>query len=415
MNLKSTLLMFLLTFYCITIYSQRCLTSIKKEEALQSNPQLSDQLRLQEEVTQRWIADNKSTAVPRSVETIPVVVHVIWRESQENISDAQIMSQIEVLNNDFRKLNDNFNTGPMAFQSMGADIEIEFCLASFDPMGNPTNGITRSETTIDNIGLTENWYSSSSGGQDAWNVNEYFNIWVCDLGEDGTLGFATPPGAAVPIESDGAVIAHQYFGTIGTAANSQPAHLGRTATHEVGHYLNLEHIWGSSQGGCNEDDFVPDTPSQETESSGCPTFPFFDGCTSSGNGIMYNNYMDYVDDICMTMFTEGQKMRMLAALNSSRASLLSSNGCSDITSLNETIAFAPAIFPNPAQNNLFITMPNDHVPSQFFIIYNSFGEKMLEFKSSKNIEVDISSFVGGIYFLTTSNPKSTTQKFIVIK
>lgn len=393
-------------------FGQRCLSSIKRAQALENNPHLAAQLQVQDAATQRWITANQSSARHRSVVTVPVVVHVIWKKSQENISTQQIMSQFDVLNKDFRKLNANFNTGPTAFQPLGADVGIEFCLASVDPSGNPTNGITRKQTTIDNIGMTNDWYRSARGGQDAWDVDRYINIWVCNLGDDGTLGFATIPGSADPPKSDGLVIGYQFFGL---TTNSQPNHLGRTTTHEMGHYFNLEHVWGPDKGGCNEDDFVNDTPNQETETSECGTFPEYDACTNSGNGIMYNNYMDYVDDACMTMFTQGQKMRMLAALNGPRASLLASNGCGMMTAATEITVLKPTIFPNPVNDQLTISFPEGILHNEVFSIFSLTGEKILEFRAEKNLQIDLEGIPEGIYFLISSNRTIGAQKFIISK
>ncbi len=412
---KPSLLLILLTLSITSNFGQQCLTSVKRAQTLAEHPPLMDQLRTQEVATQRWIADNRSSINFRSVETVPVVVHVIWKESQENISDEQIMSQIEVLNDDFRKLNSNFGSGPMAFKALGADVEIEFCLASIDPSGNKTNGITRTQTSMDGIGGTDNWYNTSNGGQDAWDIDRYVNIWVCDLGEDGLLGFATPPGTADPPESDGLAVAYQYFGTTGTAANSQPNHLGRTTTHEMGHYFNLEHLWGMDFGGCNEDDFVDDTPIQDFESTGCPTFPALDNCTGSGDGIMFNNYMDYSDDECMTMFTVGQKMRMLAALNGPRALLLEANACG-ISSVDEEVTtLRPSVFPNPAHDQIVVTFPERYLQHEVFVIYNSVGEEMFKFKAGINQVVDVTEFPSGIYYLVSSNRSVAAQKFIIAK
>ena len=154
------------------------------------------------------------------------------------------------------------------------------------------------------------YFDPNNGGKAPWDNTKYLNVWIGNLTSIGLLGFATPPGTAG--NDDGTVISHDAWGTMGTVVS--PNHLGRTATHEIGHYLNLEHVWGLN-GGCNDDDMVTDTPNQDTESGGCPTFPLLDNCTTSGDGVMFMNYMDYSDDACLVMFTAGQKARMLAALN----------------------------------------------------------------------------------------------------
>ena len=160
---------------------------------------------------------------------------------------------------------------------------------------------------------------SSSGGVDAWNTSDYLNIWVCNM-SGGILGFAQFPGGSAA--TDGVVVDYEYFGSIGSA--TYPYNLGRTLTHEVGHWLNLRHIWGDSYCG---DDLVDDTPTQETSNGGCQTFPHVT-CNNGPNGDMFMNYMDYSYDACLTMFTTGQKNRMIAALTTLRSSLLDSDACS---------------------------------------------------------------------------------------
>ncbi len=251
--------------------------------------------------------------IVNGVVTIPVVVHVIYNTASENISDAQVLSQIDVLNKDFRRLNvDADNTWPQA-----ADSEIAFCMASVDPNGNPTNGITRTSTGVTAFGTNDQMKFNSSGGKDAWPAGNYLNIWVCDI-SGGILGYAQFPGGAA--STDGVVIDYQYYGTIGTA--TAPFNLGRTATHEVGHWLNLRHIWGD--GPCNVDDGVADTPTSDAANYGCPI-----GHISCSTVDMVQNYMDYTDDACMNLFTSGQKTRMRALFEPGgfRASLLNSNGC----------------------------------------------------------------------------------------
>jgi PKD repeat protein len=261
---------------------------------------------------------NRNSMRTQAVITIPVVVHVVYRTATENISDAQIMSQIAILNNDCRKLNADTNLIPPAFRPLAADVQIEFCMAVQDPNGNPTNGITRTQTTVTSFSTNNAVKSNSSGGKSAWNTSKYLNIWVCNMG-GGILGYAQFPGGSA--STDGVVVGHRYFGNIGTA--QAPYNKGRTLTHEVGHWLNLRHIWGDSNCG---NDFVSDTPTSQAANYGCPSFPKVT-CSNGPNGDMFMNYMDYVDDACMQMFTPGQGTRMLAALNGPRASLLTSDGC----------------------------------------------------------------------------------------
>ncbi len=400
-----------------SLLGQKCQTSEKRAERISQNPDIVTEINQINQFTEQWIATQEASAQARTVVTVPVVVHVVWLENSENISEAQIMSQIDVLNEDFRQLNSNFSSTPAAFQAIAADVEIEFCLADTDPDGNPTNGITRTQTTIDEIGETESFYSTSAGGHDPWDNTQYINIWVCNQ-EPGSLGFATPPGTAEPPESDGVVIPSVYFGTIGTAANSTPNHLGRTATHEMGHYFNLEHLWGPEYGGCDEDDFVSDTPNQDTESGGCPSFPFTDYCTTSGNGINFQNFLDYADDDCMTMFTEGQKMRMLAAINGPRASLLNSTACSGMVSTKNLNDFASSIniFPNPTNQFITISIEDKYASKNVtWELFDMVGTKHLVFSMKENKKINLENLPEGVYFLSCLEFPETVKKIIISK
>lgn len=275
-----------------------------------------------EQFTEQWITNNPQ-GTNRSLVTIPVVVHVVYRTSSQNISDAQIQSQINVLNADFAKLNADWTNTPSVFQSLVANVDIQFCLAQRDPNGNATNGIVRKSTTRSSFSTNDYVKRSAYGGSDAWPSSSYLNLWVCNL-SNGILGYAQFPGG--PAATDGVVINYLAMGNTGTA--SAPYNKGRTATHEVGHWLNLYHIWGDDGTSCNGSDNVSDTPNQADENYGCPSFPTV-SCSNGPNGDMYMNYMDYTDDACMFMFTNGQKARMQAlfANGGFRASLLNSLGC----------------------------------------------------------------------------------------
>ncbi|MFM2284830.1 MAG: hypothetical protein RLZZ543_327 [Bacteroidota bacterium] len=265
----------------------------------------------------------------RTLVTIPVVFHVVYNNNSENISDAALQSQLDILNEDFRKLNADFSTVPAAFQGVGADFEIQFCLANVDPSGATTTGITRTQTSITSFTDDDKAKYTSQGGHDIWNRNKYLNLWVCDLSTQGLLGYAQFPGG--PAATDGVVLDYKSVGrppynNFGGAYN-----LGRTATHEIGHWLNLYHIWGddSAQSPCQGSDQVNDTPNQAQANYGCKTFPYTTSCASTSPGEMFMNYMDYGDDDCLKMFTAGQKARAQAlfATGGSRVSLLTSNVC----------------------------------------------------------------------------------------
>ena len=256
---------------------------------------------------------------PPKLVTIPVVVHVVWKKASENIPDEQIASQLVALNRDFGAQNADKADVPPVWKDLVADTRIRFALATKGPDGKATSGITRTKTTKATFRFTANEMKfTANGGHDAWPTDRYLNLWVCSLG-DSLLGFAQFPGDG-DRQTDGVVILNTAFGTTGTAA--PPFHLGRTAVHEIGHWLNLSHIWGeSATANCADGDFVTDTPNQLRENTGKPTFPHA-SCPKAPHGDMFMNYMDYVDDDTMVLFTKQQVDRMRSALAGPRKSFL---------------------------------------------------------------------------------------------
>jgi len=283
---------FLLLTICLlsftVINAQRDCGSMELlEQQLEQDQKRQSKMDAIEKATQQFV--NNPSKMVDGIITIPVVYHIVYNGSTQNISDAQIQTQMVVLNDDFRRLNSDADN----VWSQAADSQIEFCMASVDPNGNPTNGITRTSTNVNGFGTNDAVKFASSGGKDAWPASDYLNIWVCNIG-GGILGYAQFPGGSP--STDGVVNDYRYTGTIGTA--TAPFDGGRTLTHEVGHYLNLRHIWGD--GGCNVDDFVADTPTSDASNGGCNV-----GHVSCGTTDMVQNYMDYSDDARMNLFTAG--------------------------------------------------------------------------------------------------------------
>lgn len=275
-----------------------------------------------EREVQQWITDNPGQRVS-AVITIPVVFHIVYNTSAQNISDARINAQLDVLNKDFARMNADAGNTPSVFQGLAANTMIQFCLAKRDPNGNATTGIVRKSTTTTSFSTNNNIKFSSSGGDNAWTASSYLNIWTGNL-SGGLLGYAQFPGGSA--STDGVVVLYSSVGGPSAPGTANPYHLGRTATHEVGHWVNLYHIWGDDGTSCSGSDQVSDTPNQADENYGCPSFPTI-SCSNGPNGEMYMNYMDYTDDACMNMFTAGQASRMNATLNGTRLSLQSSQGC----------------------------------------------------------------------------------------
>ena len=260
------------------------------EQQLRENPELATKMQEIENFTQNAITNGR--LVNGRIE-IPVVVNVLYRTTAENISLTQIQSQIDVLNKDFNALNSDFNQVPTVFSGVKANVGITFVL----------DAVYRKSTKKTSWGTRDAMKKTSQGGLNPTSPTTKLNLWVCTIG-GGILGYAQFPGGSSA--TDGVVIDSRYFGTTGTA--TAPFNKGRTGTHEVGHWMNLRHIWGDTTCGS---DLVSDTPTHNTANYGIPAFPHYSTC--AGTPIeMTMNYMDYTDDAGMYMFSNGQKSRMLA-------------------------------------------------------------------------------------------------------
>jgi hypothetical protein len=258
---------FLFLFSIVSAQKKECGSMEYLEHLKTQDPQLGNKMLQNEQAIQNWIQTNATNKSKKNtIITIPVVVHVVYKNPTENISTAQILSAIAIINKDYRRLNADASATPPVFAAVAADCEIEFCLASTDPNGNATSGITRTITRQASFfaGYNGVIYSddgvkySISGGIDAWNTSKYLNIWVCDL--NSLNGYSTFPGA--PASSDGIVIDFTKFGDIGTTADS--SFVKRTTTHEIGHWLSLNHIWGDNYNQTSNcaDDYCDDTPAE---------------------------------------------------------------------------------------------------------------------------------------------------------
>jgi hypothetical protein len=291
-----------------------------------------------EKMIQQYILRNQSARTTAGTIVIPVVIHIVWNNANPagNISDAQAISQITVLNEDYGRTNADTTQTPAVWKSRAVNTHIQFCLAQRTPTGNPSNGIERKQNNAVTSWTTDDKVKfASSGGLDIWDPTKYLNIWVCDLGA-GLLGYGEfPTGSTSP--TYGVVILNSGFGNQGTVTS--PYQLGRTTTHEFSHCFNLFHIWGDDGTACTGTDYCGDTPNQAGSTNNCPAFPHIDACSSTTgtnagdpvNGIMFMNYMDYSFDNCMNMFTANQSTRMNAVLQAPPYNALAtSNGCTPV-------------------------------------------------------------------------------------
>lgn len=347
---------------------------------------------------------------------IPVVVHVLYNAMQQNISDEQIMSQITALNKDYRGTNADRSKAPWYFAALAADCGIGFRLATKSPDGNATSGIIRKHTNITMFGADDRIKSSANGGDDGWDRRHYLNLWVGNLA-GGMLGYSSIPGAQA--DKDGVVIQYTAFGTMGTA--SAPFNLGRTATHEIGHWLNLKHLWGDAYCG---DDEVDDTPTQRSSNRGSPSGEKF-SCGTTDHGDMYMDFMDLTDDAAMFMFTDGQKRRMRSLFQSYglRHEMISTDINSRTTLpllfalpvQSEIREYDIAVSPNPATSVMNIeNKTNTILINQPVTIYNCTGQPvMMQNINGSRMTIDVSRLHPGLYFIKVGVDKgSPVKKFI---
>lgn len=276
-----------------SISHRACASNDVLEAQLAADPTLAAKMQQIENFTQQHLTTANARLLANGTIQIPVVVNVLYKTAAENISAAQIQSQIDVLNRDFNATNTDFGLVPTLFAGVKANVGISFVL----------DQVIRKSTTKTSWGTADAMKKTANGGMAAVTPTTKLNLWICTIG-GGILGYAQFPGGAAA--TDGVVIDSKYFGTTGTA--TYPYNLGRTATHEIGHWMNLRHIWGDATCGS---DLVADTPSHNAANFGVPTYPHYSTCTGTPVE-MTMNYMDYTDDRGMYMFSNGQKSRMAA-------------------------------------------------------------------------------------------------------
>jgi hypothetical protein len=421
--MKTTIAIIFSLLSLATATAQRiCATPEYKTQSIQANPALQATFNSIEQqianVSGRVARDTTSNELI----SIPVVIHVIYNTADQNISDAQILTQIAALNNDFAYQNaDKVNT-PAAFKNLAADIRIKFCLAQVDAKGNRTTGIIRINTKVSSFSADDAMKFSLQGGDNAWDSKKYLNIWVCNL-SGRSLGYATTPGSE--FDKDGVVIAFDAFGTKGTLRPT--FNKGRTATHEIGHWLGLKHLWGDAVCG---DDMVDDTPNQKSYNYGAPSFPKMSPCSPNANGDMFMNYMDFSDDATMNMFTIGQKRRMRAnfAKDGFRNSFLTSFACDSnlvqaaalpvVAPVKPTVTATVAsfkVYPNPVQSVINIeAAAGTFTTAKTIRIFNTTGINVMTTQLAKTTaSFTLSTLPAGFYIIKIGEGATEfTSKFV---
>ena len=444
--------LFLLIFFTVSNYifsqvnNKKCITTNLVKIELSQNPEYVEGRVQAINNNNKWINNNVKNS---NTITIPTVVHIIHRNthpnigSGTNISNDQIEDALRVLNEDYSKTNPEFPNPPRnIFLNYAGNANLQFCLATIDPSGNQTNGITRTSTTRTNWDADDNNEAnymklSSQGGIDGWDPSKYLNIWVCDLtnsqGNGMTLGYAYLPGLqSWNAWKDGLVIDYRYFGTNGVAA---PSSDGRTATHEIGHYLGLMHTFcedTDSQGNsicCDNDNTfwgnsIEDTPPTDgvywgpvSISSPSTSSGSYNSCNDISYGFnsdlpdMHENFMSYATNTWM--FSNDQINTMLATLNGSRLSLRNSNittNCGSISSI-ENIIPEYKIYPNPSLGIINIDISEKIKTVE---ISNIIGKHFLI--EQINNKINLNHLENGVYFITIKTwEREYTDKIILAR
>ncbi len=365
-----------------------------------------------------------------TVYTVPVVVHIVFNTPEENLDDSVVFNQIERMNEDFRRLNmDTVNTRD-TFLTIVGDSYIQFQLAGIDPDGNPTTGITRTNTSVTSflaVGGTpaEGVKSTADGGIDPWDQDHYLNIWVCDMSLFGTpflLGYATPPNnlpnwpaGSSDGMSDGVVIQYEAFGsnnpnTLDVGGGPLTV-MGRTCVHEVGHYLGLRHIW--ADGDCTEEDGIDDTPNAADQSNQDCNFAA-NTCTDAIGALgdlpdMVENYMDYSAETCQNSFTLGQVDLMRGVLEVERFDLINNNPAVGIQDEKPAADFT--IYPNPSKGDFnLVNLPSGN---KEITVFGETGQVIRSISSDAST-IELNGLSQGLYYVSIKTGTNVITKKLVV-
>ncbi len=410
-NMRAILFIFIFSFPMLSSgQASRCLVD-GKIDALQD----TSQYKLFQTVYQYKLKEHKIRN--RTVQYFPIVIHVVSREHSNPVSEAQVRNQLDVLNADFSGRGDNIPKLLPEFASMVADADVRFCLATHDPDGNPSTGITFTQTDISNIALQTGpqgriaIHYDQLGGKTGWNPSKYINVWIGEYGD--ILGSATFPGAAPFSEEIGVVIDPKYFGSIGPAGNSGFFSWGHTLTHEVGHFFGLQHIWGNGfNADCADSDDISDTPNAEGPYFGCPQGVQV-SCNTSD---MYQNFMDLTDDRCLAAFTIGQVAFMQSAIDVYYPDLTVEGECTTYTNAFDTW-YAELVWSHDASSDTYVVYSAEILDSQKKVeVFGVDGRLVYhqQWGGQQTHLLNLRSLASGIYFVRITQGEKYSVRTIVL-
>ena len=406
--------------FCLKTSAQRtCASNEVLQQQLAVDPAYAQKVKQSEKDFNDFMrSGNKPGANRKSQVTIPVVVHVVYNTPEQNISDAQVQSQIDVINEDYTAANSDYNNYDAGYKSVKGDFNIQFCLVQ----------IIHKATNKKSFGTNDQMKKDQTGGSDPVDPMHILNVWVCNLGSN-LLGYAYYPG--IKPEKYGAVIHFMAFGR-GAGYNLFPAYnKGRTLTHEMGHCLGLIHIWGDSNCG---DDMVDDTPLHNGPNFGCPAQGSRSTCVGTPV-MMWMNYMDYTDDACMYFFTKGQSTRanffmdndpqLNSIVNSncsnnpSNNQLLTNNN-SSTNSINGRLVNDWMIYPTITQNSFTVQLNSMVAGKASINIYDERGSLV----AAKNIVVEkgistnqfnVGQLTNGLYIVQLKQGTESSVKKLIVQ
>ncbi|MBK6827623.1 MAG: T9SS type A sorting domain-containing protein [Chitinophagaceae bacterium] len=408
------LLLLVLTFTSQLAAQKKCSDQNYQQQRLKDDPALAQLMSHTESYIQRQITEGIAARGEATIIKIPVVIHNLYHYPTEKISLEQVQSQLNALNNCFRRRSADTARTPVYFKNLAADCQIEFYLAISDSRKRSTTGLIRKYTPIKEWEADDKMKFNAEMGDDAWDPNSYLNIWVCNLSR--VAGYSSIPGDAAG--KDGVVIDLEAFGTLNTQAGYE---MGKTTVHEVGHWLGLKHIWGDDYCG---DDGVSDTPKQAGYNIDCPN-TINVTCGNGPYGDMYMNYMDLTSDACMNLFTEGQKARMRSffAAGGARVKILSSTGLNLPLIAESPLPeedpkwLQPQLYPNPANNFINLDLAYDsRWMGKAINVINLQGQIVMSVQvTAKNLRIDLQKLQAGIYFLAAKKDDGESLKMKFVK